>query len=141
MIRNYETPEGIIALIDSTSATSPKLVFTSTTTGGAIGVGGATGRANAVTTIAFCNTAAAVDTNELTNSVTINVYLVRNTKAVTPGNLIVSGLIVPAGETVFFSEERIVLESGDQIWVGTSDTATGGSGAGRLSVTVSALAV
>jgi hypothetical protein len=60
MIRNYEidTPSpGTIALIDSTSVTVPVKVFTSSTTGGPI-AGGVTGRTNAVTTIAFCNTAA-----------------------------------------------------------------------------------
>ena len=46
----------------------------------------------------------------------------------------VSSLVVPAGETVFFSEERIVLASGDAIWIGTSAAA-------RLAATVSVLAV
>jgi len=59
---------------------------------------------------------------------------VRSGKSYTAGNLIVSNLIVPAGETVFFSEERIVLESGDEIWIGTS-------AASLLSATVSSLAV
>jgi len=134
MIRNYETPEGTIALIDSISVTSPVKVFTSSTTGAAIGVGGATGRINAITTIAFCNTAAPSAADETTNAVNVNVYLVRNGKSATNGNLIVNNLTVPAGETVFFSEERVVLESGDEIWVGTSS-------ASKLSVTVSALEV
>jgi len=134
MIRNYETPEGTIALIDSISVTSPVKVFTSSTTGAAIVVGGATGRINAITTIAFCNTAAPSAADETTNAVNVNVYLVRNGKSATNGNLIVNNLTVPAGETVFFSEERVVLESGDEIWVGTSS-------ASKLSVTVSALEV
>jgi len=133
MIRNYETPEGTIALIDATSVTVPVKVFTSSTTGGAI-AGGVTGRTNAVTTIAFCNTAAPSAADETTNEVIVNIYIVRSGKSYDAGNLIVSNLTVPAGETVFFSEERIVLDSGDEIWVGTS-------AAGRLSVTVSALAV
>ncbi len=133
MIRNYETPEGTIALIDSIAVTSPVKVFTSTTTGGPIS-GPVTGRTNAVTTIAFCNTAAPNTSDETVNAVNVNVYLVRNGKSASNGNLIVSNLTVPAGETVFFSEERVVLDSGDEIWVGTSS-------AGRLSVTVSALAV
>jgi hypothetical protein len=45
---------------------------------------------------------------------------------------LLASLVVPAGETVFFSEERIVLDSGDEIWVGTS-------AASRLSVTVSVI--
>ncbi len=120
MIRNYENPEGTISLVDSTSVTVPVKVFTSTTTGGGVGVGGATGRVNAVTTIALCNTAAPSASDETTNAVNVNIYFVRSGKTYTSGNLVVSNLTVPAGETVFFSEERIVLESGDEIWVGTS---------------------
>lgn len=146
MIRNYETPEGTISLVDSTSKTDPVLVFTSSTTGGPI-LGSVTGRTNAITTIALCNTAAPTPTNETANAVDVNIYIVRTKNGVlypggpVAGNLIVSSLTIPAGETVFFSEERLVLEGGDQIWIGTSDTATGGSGAGRLSVSVSVLAV
>ena len=133
MIRNYETPEGTISLIDSTSVTIPVKVFTSSTTGGPI-AGGVTGQTNAVTTIAFCNTAAPNNTDETINAVIVNIYIVRSGKSFGAGNLIVSNLTVPAGETVFFSEERIVLDSGDEIWVGTSAAA-------RLSVTVSSLPV
>ncbi len=133
MIRNYENPSGTIALIDSTSVTVPVLVFTSTTTGAPVG-GAVTGRTNAITTIAFCNTAAPSAADETTNAVNVNIYLVRSGKTPVSGNLIVSNLTVPAGETVFFSEERLVLDSSDEIWVGTSS-------AGRLSVTVSALPV
>jgi hypothetical protein len=133
MIRNYENPEGTIALVDSSSVTVPVKVFTSSTTGGPI-AGGVTGRVNAVTTIALCNTAAASTADETTNAVTVNIYIVRSGKSYGAGNLVVSSLVVPAGETIFFSEERIVLESGDEIWVGTST-------ASRLSTTVSVLAV
>jgi hypothetical protein len=133
MIRNYENPEGTISLVDSTSVTVPVKVFTSSTTGGPI-AGGVIGRTNAITTIALCNTAAASTADETTNAVTVNIYIVRSGKSYGTGNLVVSGLVVPAGETVFFSEERIVLESGDEIWVGTS-------AASRLSATVSVLAV
>jgi hypothetical protein len=113
--------------------TIPVKVFTSSTTGSPI-AGGVTGRTNAVTTIAFCNTAAPSTADETTNQVIVNIYIVRNGKSFVAGNLIVSNLTVPAGETVFFSEERIVLDSGDEIWVGTSASDI-------LSVTVSALAV
>ena len=133
MIRNYENPEGTIALVDSSSVTVPVKVFTSSTTGGPI-AGGVTGRVNAVTTIALCNTAAASTADETTNAVTVNIYIVRSGKSYGAGNLVVSSLVVPAGETIFFSEERIVLESGDEIWVGTST-------ASILSATVSVLAV
>jgi hypothetical protein len=133
MIRNYENPEGTLSLIDSTSVTVPVRVFTSSTTGGPI-AGGVIGRENAVTTIALCNTAAPDAADETVNSVTVNIYVVRSGLSYGAGNLVVSSLVVPAGETVFFSEERIVLASGDQLWVGTSAAA-------RLAITVSVLAV
>jgi hypothetical protein len=133
MIRNYENPEGTLSLIDSTSVTVPVKVFTSSTTGAPI-AGGVLGRENAVTTIALCNTAAPDPADETTNSVTVNIYVVRSGLSFGPGNLVVNSLVVPAGETVFFSEERIVLASGDALWVGTSSAA-------RLAVTVSVLAV
>ena len=133
MIRNYENPEGTLSLIDSTSVTVPVRVFTSSTTGGPI-AGAVTGRENAVTTIALCNTLAPDATDETVNSVTVNIYVVRSGLSYGAGNLVVSSLVVPEGETVFFSEERMVLASGDQIWVGTS-------AASRLAVTVSVLAV
>jgi hypothetical protein len=133
MIRNYENPEGTLSLVDSTSITVPVRVFTSSTTGGPI-AGGVIGRENAVTTIALCNTAAPDAADETVNSVTVNIYVVRSGLSYGAGNLVVSSLVVPAGETVFFSEERIVLASGDQLWVGTSAAA-------RLAITVSVLAV
>ncbi len=89
MIRNYENPENTISLIDSTSVTVPVKVFTSSTTGGPIS-GGVTGRTNAVTTIALCNTAAASTADETTNAVTVNIYVVRSGKSYGTGNLIVS---------------------------------------------------
>ena len=46
----------------------------------------------------------------------------------------VNTLIVPAGETVFFSDEKIILDSGDEIWVGTSV-------ASLITVTVSSMQV
>ena len=133
MIRNYENPEGTLSLIDSSNVTIPVKVFTSSTTGGPI-AGGVIGRENAVTTIALCNTLAPDAADETTNSVTVNIYVVRSGLSYGAGNLVVSSLVVPAGETVFFSEERMVLASGDQIWIGTS-------AASRLAVTVSVLAV
>ena len=133
MIRNYENPEGTLSLVDSTTVTVPVRVFTSSTTGGPI-AGGVIGRENAVTTIALCNTLAPDAADETVNSVTVNIYVVRSGLSYGAGNLVVSSLVVPAGETVFFSEERIVLASGDQLWIGTS-------AASRLAVTVSSLAV
>lgn len=133
MIRNYENPEGTITLVDSINVSVPVKVFTSSTTGAPIG-GAVVGQTNAITTMAFCNTGATSLVDETDNQVIVNVYMVKNGRSYVNGNKIISELIVPAGETVFFAEERIVLDAGDEIWVGTSS-------ANLLSVTISALAV
>jgi len=118
------------ALLDATSVVVPKRVFTSTSNGFSTG----TPQTSAVTTIALCNTGAADLTDETVDQVIVNIYLVRQGKSFAPGDLVVSNLIVPAGETVFFSEERLILNSGDQIWIGSSAS-------GLIAVTVSSLPV
>lgn len=124
-------------LVTTATITSPDLVYTSTTTGAPIG-GAVTGQTNAITCIALCNIAAPSTADETTNSVNCNIYLAKaGIGAQSSGptcNLVVSNLTVPAGETVFFNEERIILDSGDEIYVGTS-------AANRLCVTVSSLPV
>lgn len=120
-------------LSSSTSTTVPVKVFTSSTTGAPIG-GAVVGQTNAVTTIALCNVLAPNATDETINSVNVNIYFVKNGASYGTNNLVVSSLAVPAGETVFFSEERFVLDSGDEVWVGTS-------AASALAITVSSLPV
>lgn len=124
-------------LVTATSVTNPDLVYTSSSTGAPIG-GAVVGQTNAVTTIALCNIGAPDASDETVNDVVVNVYVApQGIGAQATGstcNLIVSKLTVPAGETVFLSEERIVLDAGDEIYVGT-DTAN------LLCVTVSSLAV
>jgi hypothetical protein len=120
-------------LITSTSTTVPVLAFTASTTGAAIG-GGVVGQTTAITTMVLCNTGSVTLSDETVNNVNVNVYLVKANQSYTAANLIVSNLIIPAGETVFFSDEKIVLDSGDQVWVGTST-------ANLLAVTVSSLPV
>lgn len=117
-------------LSTSTSVTVPVRVFKSTNTG----LTGGTGQISAITTIMLCNTAAITLTDETSNSVSVNVYLVKSGQSYSTTNQVVSNLIVPAGETVFFSEERIVLDANDEIWVGTSTASV-------LAVTVSSLLV
>jgi hypothetical protein len=117
-------------LSTSTSVTVPVRVFKSTNTGQT----GGTGIQSAITTIMLCNTAAITLTDETANSVSVNIYLVKSGQSYSATNQVVSNLIVPAGETVFFSEERIVLDSNDEIWVGTTT-------ANVLAVTVSSLLV
>lgn len=133
MITNYETSPGTIGLLDSSDQNSDaKLVFVSTTTGKAAG----TPNKNAITTIALCNTGTGDPdlTDETVDQVIVSIYIVKATKSYGAGNRIVSNLIIPAGETVFFNDERIILDEEDEIWVGSSDP-------GLLAVTISSLEV
>lgn len=137
MITNYQNPIGTLSLLNSTDPSSDaKAVFYSTDTGLSTG----TGQTTAVTTIALCNTAAGDVTlvDETVDQVIVSIYLVKHGFSAVPANRIVSNLIIPAGETVFFNDERLILEGSgatmDSIWVGCSST-------GKLSVTVSTLPV
>lgn len=120
-------------LVTATDVAVPDLVFTSTTTGAPIG-GAVVGQTNAITTIALCNIGTPNLTDETVNSVTVNINIAKAGVGYQDYNRVVSSLIVPAGETVFFSEERIILDAGDEIYVGT-DTAS------LIAVTVSTLPV
>jgi hypothetical protein len=57
------------------------------------------------------------------------------------GSLIVSKLTIPAGETVFLSEERIVLSNLDYVSVGYSPSTGASTVSNLLTVTVSTLPV
>lgn len=120
-------------IIPGTTITSPTTVYTSSGT-------------NAVTTIILCNTGTPSLTDESSNSIDVNIYLVSpngtsdNTTTGT-GSLVVSKLTVPAGETVFFSEERIVLTDGDLVRVGYQMSNGASAVSNLLTVTVSTLAV
>jgi hypothetical protein len=115
------------------TTTSDTLVFTSSSTGAPI-AGPVVGRDQAITTIIVCNTGTPNLTNETLNAanLTLNVVLFGSVSSTT--NTIVSNLIIPAGETVFFSDERIVLSSGDQLRATSSAS-------NLLSITVSSLPV
>jgi hypothetical protein len=115
------------------TTTGDTLVFTSSTTGAAIG-GGVTGQTNAVTNIIVCNTGTPDLTDETVNSTTLTLNLVLSGGVSSDTNTIVKNLIVPAGETIFFSDEKIILSPGDQIRA-TSSTSN------LLSITVSSLQV
>jgi len=120
-------------LITSTSVAVPELVYTSTDTGDTVAAGGIE-QENAITTMVLCNTGTPDITDESVNSVTVSVHLVSKGEGYGAKNQIVSNLIVPAGETVFFSDEKIILNNGDEIYVGTSS-------ADLVSVTVSSFKV
>ena len=106
-------------LVTSSSVSTPQKIFTSSTTGAVIG-GAVTGQTNAITTMVLCNTGAPDPTDESVNTVNVNIHLVKSGGSYSAANTIVSNLTIPAGETVFFSDEKIILDSGDEVWVGTS---------------------
>ena len=94
---------------------------------------------NAITTIIVCNTGAVDLTDETVRASDLDLYLVPSGGGGgTEATRIVSKLTIPAGETVFFSEERVVLSNGDTVQAQASST--GGVG-GLLTITVSTLPV
>jgi len=115
------------------TTTSDTKVFTASTTGAAIG-GAVTAQNRAVTNIILCNTGAVTITDESINRSSVDIYLVKQGDAPVDANKIVSSLTVPAGETVFFSDEKIILDGGDEVWVKAAD-------ANLITVTVSSLPV
>jgi len=127
-------------LVNSSSLGSPVKVFVSSTTGAVIGSTSLVplvpeGQVNAITSMMLCNIYSPASlTNEDTGTCQVNVYLVKSGGGATTTNMIINQLIIPAGETVFLSEERIVLDAGDEIQVSTSV-------ANRIAVTVSTLPV
>lgn len=114
------------ALITGTKS-SPTRAYTASDTGEAIPTGNR--QDSAITSIVVCNVTAA--------PAIISMYLVKDGNTpdtVNYSNLFVNELEVPAGETVFFSDERIVLDGGDNLYVGSSV-------ASAIAVTVSSMAI
>lgn len=92
---------------------------------------------NAITTVIVCNTAAydsANPTSELTNLYLYAVPAGGNPSSPNTNTTIVNGLPIPAGETVTFDQEKMVLSNGDML-VAKSDSPA------NLVVTVSTLPV
>ena len=93
--------------------TSTATIFTAPGTPGDLNV------QSAITTMIFCNvltpdTSAPI--NDTTNETFIDVYIVKTGQTASDlVNAVVKNLRVPAGETVFFDTERLVLSSGDTI--------------------------
>ena len=119
--------------ITGTTMTSPTTVYTSSGN-------------NAVTCIAICNTGAVSLTDETVNSADVNVYVVSpsgggDNTTISSGSLIVKQLIIPAGETVFFNDEKFVLANTDYIAVGYQMTGAASPVSNLLTVTVSTLPV
>ncbi len=89
---------------------------------------------NAITTIIICNTSAFNPASPTANTSLLYMYAVPDGGTAGTGNIIVNGLPIPAGETVSFDQEKIVLADGDSI-VAKTDSAS------NLVATVSTLAV
>lgn len=89
---------------------------------------------NAITTIIFCNTSEYIDATPMLNLSKLTVYAVPKNGTAGPSNMIVNSLPVPAGETVSFDQEKMVLDDGDFI-VAKTDSLT------NITATVSTLVV
>jgi len=118
------------------TTTGPTIVYASTTTGDtAVGDPPVPPLSvNAITTIAFCNVGAPDLADETVNSANIDIQLVPYNIAAATKHYVVKSLTVPAGETVFFSDERIILNGGDKVVVTAS-------AANLIAVTVSSMPV
>jgi hypothetical protein len=89
---------------------------------------------NAITTIIICNTSTYNPSSPNANQSLLYMYAVPSGGSAGTGNIIVNGLPIPAGETVSFDQEKMVLANGDFI-VAKTDSAS------NLVATVSTLAV
>jgi len=92
---------------------------------------------NAITTVIVCNTVVFDPANPTTGQTNLYLYAVPSggsASSPATNTIIVNGLPIPAGETVSFDQEKIVLANGDML-VAKSDSPT------NLVATVSTLAV
>lgn len=108
------------SLITGTLST-PSRAFTASITGEEIPT--SSRQESAITTMILCNTGEPDITDESVNSVDVSIYLVKDgdtPDTVSFSNMIVNKLTIPAGETVFFSDERIILDGGDSVYVGAT---------------------
>lgn len=122
------------SLITGTIA-APTRVFTASMSGEAIPA--SSRQESAITTIILCNTGTPNITDESVNSADVTMYLVKDgdtPDTVAFSNMIVNRLTIPAGETVFFSDERIILDGGDHLYIGATTV-------NLVAVTVSSLPV
>lgn len=119
--------------VNSSSLTVPYPVFYSTSTGAS----GGTGQDMAVTTLILCNTGAVNLTDETENAVNVSIYLVKGGESAATKHLVVNNLTIPAGETFFFSEERIILngvDGGNKDFISIGSTSGGTESAGSFTV-------
>ena len=76
-----------------------------------------------IATMIFCNTAFPNPLQDDSNVTYLDIFLVKNGASASNTNKIVNALMIPAGETVFFDTERIVLENGDKVIAVTTSPA------------------
>ena len=69
----------------------------------------------AVTCIWVCNTVTYNPVDPTSNLTYLDLHFVKQGAGITATNLIVSQLAVPAGETVTFDTEKIILDNGDRV--------------------------
>ena len=93
---------------------------------------------NAITTIIVCNTVAFDPVNPLTGQTNLYLYAVPSADVAgtttAAKHTIVNGLPIPAGETVSFDQEKMVLADGDKLFAKSDSPA-------NLVVTISTLVV
>lgn len=119
--------------VTGTTMTSPTTVYTSSGN-------------NAVTCIAVCNVGTVSLTDETSQSVDVNIYVVSpsgggDNTLTNSSSLIVKQLTIPASETVFFNDEKFVLANNDYIAVGYQMSGGAGAVNNLVTVTVSTLPV
>jgi hypothetical protein len=92
---------------------------------------------HAITVMIFCNTATPNAADETENAVTMDLYVIPVGLTVGDAHAITKRLVIPAGETIFFDTERLVLDEGDFV-VAKLVTI---DGVGSITATVSTLSV
>lgn len=70
---------------------------------------------NAVTCIWICNTATYDPLNPTTGLTYLDIHFVKNGDGIVTTNQVVNQLPVPAGESVTFDTEKMILANGDRV--------------------------
>jgi len=73
---------------------------------------------NAITTVMICNKAIFDPNDQTAGLAYLTLHLVASGDGITDTNMIVNRLPVPAGETVTFDTEKLVLANGDRLVAG-----------------------
>lgn len=76
----------------------------------------------AITTMVFCNTATPDPADESVRAQSLEVHLIKSGRSKSSANTIIKNLTIPAGETLFFDTERVVLDNGDIVQATSSGT-------------------